>query len=261
MSSSPARRWRSVLGRVALAVFIVGCMVIVISGAVDNGPIDYRMVGTVAGLTMVISSVFLLPTLALRLMRTRTRTIPPLSPWRATALVAVGLAGVATVCVWRGVIAPWAPVATGTDAACPALERAGLSQAWPTVPRTRTRDDVDHNDLGVFSYCAWSADGDVQNSPFTMLNASVYLYEGTRLGTATGWAAGVYRDRLDEAMRSRALDGIGDEAFAAELADPVTVTARRANVLIQVEIYSSTADAARIAEDLVRRMAGGVRTS
>jgi hypothetical protein len=42
VSDSPVRNW---LGRAALALFVVGCMVIVIVAVIDSGPIDYRMTG------------------------------------------------------------------------------------------------------------------------------------------------------------------------------------------------------------------------
>jgi hypothetical protein len=259
MSDGRAQRWRGLLGRTALGVFLSGCLMIVIDGASDGGPIDYRMVATVAAVAMAASAVVLLP--AFTIWLSRTRTLPPLPPPMVVALVAVGMAAVAGVVVWRGVVTPWAPVATATDAACPALERAGVGQSWPGTPRTRSRDDVHHNDIGVFSYCGWTSDYTVDPPPFMIINSFVRLYDGTRTGTALGWAADGYRDQHDEATRARTLDGIGDEAFVADAGDTVGVTARRANVLVHVEISPSTADTARVAEDLVRRMTAAVRTS
>src|SRR5688572_22522202 len=113
-------------------------MVIVIGAVLDSGPIDYRMTGIIVGMTGVFGVVLALPVL-LRLAR--RRTVPPMSPRHASVLVAVGLAAVVAVGVWRGVITPWALVAARTDAACPALDRAGLDRAWPGVALSRTRDD------------------------------------------------------------------------------------------------------------------------
>jgi hypothetical protein len=259
MADESGRRWRALLGRVALGLFLFVCMNVVINGAIGRGPVDYRMVGVVGGFTMLCAGVVMLPALAVRLRR--TRTVTPLSPWRAAAFVAAGLVAVAAVFAWKGVVQPWAPVASATEAACPALERAGLAQAWPDAPRSRTRDDVDPNDLGVFSYCSWTMDTPDKNPSFVILNSFVWLYEGTRLTTALGWATGEYRDRYDDdAARRWTIDGIGDEAFGVDTADKVTVVARRANVLVQVEIYPS-AEGSGTAESLVRRMVAGIRVS
>ncbi|WP_203999427.1 hypothetical protein [Virgisporangium aurantiacum] len=255
MSDKP--RWRAVLGWTALAVFGFGCMAAVFEGFLDDGPLDYRTFGLVAGLTAVLGSVIVAPLVAIRLARSRTAAPPPR---RVVAIVAAGLIAVVLVGAWKGVIVPWAPVASGTEAACPALDRAGLSQAWPDAPRERTRDDVDHNDLGVFSYCSWTVDAETPSQKFVLLNSFVWLYEGTREGTALGWAIREYRDRNDDAVRRRTLGNVGDEGFADDGGDRLTVVARRANVLIQVEIYPSSSDAGRIAQDLVRRMAAGVST-
>lgn len=254
VSDKRARRWRVILGRTALTVFGFCCTVIVIGGILDDSPIDYRMIGMIGGLTLAFGGVLFLPLFVLRLARNPA----PVSPWRVAAVVAVGAVAVGLVSVWRGVVVPWAPVASTTEAACPALERAGLGQAWPDTPRNRTRDEVDHNDLGVFSYCSWTVDAVTPSQSFVMVNSFVWLYEGTGMSTALGWATGAYRDRYDDAMLANTLDGIGDEAFTADAGDRLTVTARRANVLIHVEIYPSAAGG--IAESLVRQMVAGVRT-
>jgi hypothetical protein len=255
---SDKRRWRAVLGWAALALFGFMCVATVTEGILDGGPLDYRTIALVAGFAVVVGSVLILPLLAIRLARSRTATPPPLR--LAVTIVAVGLIAVVLVSAWKGVITPWAPVASGTEAACPALDRAGLSRAWPDAPRERTRDDVDRHDLGVFSYCSWTVDTETTSQKFVLLNSFVWLYDGTREGTALGWATREYRDRNDDAVRRRTLGNVGDEGFADDGGDRLTVVARRANVLIQVEIYPSTSDAGRIAEDLVRRMAAGVST-
>lgn len=253
---SDKRRWRAVLGWAALAMFGICCTVIVTNGLFVSDPIDYRVVGVVAGLTVLVSSVVMGPLFAIRLARSRAVAQVPRN--LAVTLVALGVVAVAGVCALRGVITPWAPVAASTDAACPALERAGLGQAWPAAPHERTRDDVDPNDLGVFSYCSWTIEAEKESQPDLLLTSFVWLYENTNYGSALGQAVNEYRDRYDDASRRRALDGVGDEAFASDSGDRTTVLARRANVLIQVEIGPSTSDAERIVQELVRKMAAGV---
>jgi hypothetical protein len=250
-------RWRAVLGWAALALFGFACMATVTEGILDGGPLDYRTIGMVAGFTLVVGAVVVGPLIAIRVARSRTATPP--SARRVVTIVAIGLVAVVLVGAWKGVVTPWAPVASGTEAACPALDRAGLSRAWPDAPRERTRDDVDHNDLGVFSYCSWTFDTETPGRNSVLLNSFVWLYEGTSEGTALGWATREYRDRNGDALRRRTLGNVGDEAFADDAGDRLTVVARRANVLIQVEIHPSTPDAGRIAEELVRGMAAGVR--
>jgi hypothetical protein len=102
-------------------------------------------------------------------------------------------------------------------------------------------------------------DGGAADPPFQTLNSYVFLFNGSALGTPLGWAMDSYRDRRDEALSPRTIEGIGDEAFASDHGDQVIVTARRANVVIVIDIWAPMPGAERVAHDLVRRMAAGVR--
>jgi hypothetical protein len=229
------------------------CLMVMINCLVVDGPIDVARILTPVLWGLGLISVGVVPALALRVRRVPKRL--------AAGLVAVGLAAVVSVGVSRGVIVPWAPVATATDAACAALERAGLGEIRPDVSHSKTRDDEEHNNSGLFSYCAWTLGAPTGNAesehvPFRLLNSLVWLYENDPIGSATA----EYRTRHEGPARPRTLARIGDEAFA-ESGDWSKVTARHANVVISVEIYPASPQAASIAEGLVRRMAAGVKAS
>jgi hypothetical protein len=260
--TTPVRGARSALGLVALGLLLLGCALLVIAGAASDGPLDYRAVGQVALWTLGLTSLVAGPLIGLRLRR--LRAVPSLSRRLVVVLVASGLTAVTAMAACRGVIPPWTPTAATTDGACPALDRAGLDGVWPAAERSRTRDDIERNSLGVFTYCGWTnATASPDTSRFLALTALAWLYKGDHLGTPVGYAMDEYRDRYDDASRPRTLVGIGEGAFLVDPGDAVTVVARRANVVTVVEIRrnpaGSPADPASAAQDLVRSMVANIR--
>jgi hypothetical protein len=246
----------------------VACWLAVFTALSNVGPLDYRSNGWSALFALGASAVLVGPLLLLRLVKRHRRGSAAYGQsdraavQTTAAVAALGLFAVAGVGLWRGVIWPWTKTAGQVDPACQALDLAGLAEYWPATERDRIGDEVDHNDIGAYSYCWWSArhassgSGSSGETSYQLLTAWVRLHEGRGYQSAIASAVGdVDLNRVDG---TTALSGIGDEAIVTESGSKVVVTARRANVVISVgfdlDPSGAPAQAQQVAQNLVTRM-------
>ena len=260
MTQRQRRRRGVVPGWAALWVYVFGCLAIVLDGLPDK-PIDYRHVVVTAWWMLVFGSIGIVT--AVGFFLAFARDVRPVSA-RITAVVVVGgLIAVAAAGVWRGVVTPWTPVAASTDTACQASESAGVAALWPDAPHRRGPDSTDGSVEGVLSStCTWTIEAGSETPPFSTITSSVWLYRDDRFRSGARLAAERYVVRHIGQPGRRTVAGVGDEATASDHWNGVTVTARRANVVVEVEVYTSGhAEADRIATDLARRMSADIDTS
>lgn len=225
---------------------LVACMV-------RHGPLDLRFHGLVVLCVAVLAAVSLL--LGRRLRRA-PRTVN-------RTLLAAAVLG--SVILWvavmgsRGVVWPWSPAATRTEAACPALDAAGLDRYWRADSRRLLHEESDPISHGVRTRCDWFRRDDAQGgpvAPFLGLTGAVTRYDGDT--TRSSVADAVERFAVDRIglSKQRNLRGVGDEAVGSTFGTSVRVFARRANVVVTVEIllYDKGAGAGQ-AEDAARALA------
>jgi hypothetical protein len=181
--------------------------------------------------------------------------------------LAVSVVMLVGVVAWRGVVSPFAPVATRVDTACTSLDAAGLAAHWPADTRIINQDDTEFDDdFSPYSFCAWSMKPDAQPpAPYVAVSARVTLFDGS--GTSSGLAAAIrnFRGDVESAASPLRIDGIGDEAFATDSTTSAKVVARRANVVVSVEFSirgdSSGPDpttATTAARDMIGRIVAGI---
>jgi hypothetical protein len=246
-------------GWAALAVYVFACLAIVADGVPDK-PIDYRHVAVTAWWMLVFGSIGIV--FGLGFFLAFARNVQPVSARFAAVVVVGGLVAVAAVGAWRGVVTPWTPVATTTDGACEELDRAGVDALWPGAQR-RTTDRTDEwTGRGQSSACTWTIDAGSETPPYSTIATTIRLYKDDRFTSGVRLAANWYVTRHLGLPGRRTVAGVGDEATASDHWNGVTVTARRANVVVEVAVYTSGhAEADRIARDLAKRMSAGIHTS
>ena len=179
-----------------------------------------------------------------------------------TAGMVVLLAAAAVRAADRGVIWPSAPTVTHTATACPALDAAGLDQQWAAGSRFLTRDEHDRIDLGDYSSCEWVANTDGgQDPPFRSLSAVIRRCDRLYTSSPIAMATDAYRsDRAAQrAATLRSLPGLGDEASITVTQDAVHVRARRANVVVSIDVGSHARDEPR-AEAAARQLTAAIIT-
>ncbi|GAA0914050.1 hypothetical protein [Virgisporangium aurantiacum] len=254
------------LGLVVL-VYFAAWFAIMLAG-LFGGPIDYRMAGSIvlagAGTVLIVG----IPLIAAWVLAGRGS--PPsirLEPWLRVFLV-VSVVMLVGVIAWRGVVSPFAPVATRLDPACASLDAAGLAAHWPADTRELNQDDTDFDgDLTPYSICGWTMKLDAKPpAPYVGVSARVTRFDGT--GTSSGLAAAIryFRGDLDDITSPLRIDDIGDEAYATSSTTSAEVVARRANVVVSVEFSlrgdSSGPDptiAVTAARDLAGRIVAGIK--
>ena len=194
--------------------------------------------------------------------RHRVPVILEPGPRRSTAVVAViAVVAAATVAaVARGVIWPWTPTLPAVAAACPALAAAGLDRYWPAAERDLSRDERDAHELGVFSYCTWTASGPDGTSRFVRLDVVVKWHGAFAASSAVSNAtSGLAGDRDTLARPERPVRGLGDEAYMSA-GKPVEVVARRANATVSISLAArSDADARTVALALCSAIVAAMR--
>lgn len=261
MQRKPPWRWYAMLGRAGLAVYAFGCLAIAVDGLPDK-PIDYRHVVVTAWWTLVFCSIGIV--LAVVFFLALARGLRPVSA-RVTAIVVVGgLVAVAGVVAWRGVVTPWTPVAAeiGTDTACEAADRAGVGILWPRAVHRRAGDETADTDLMQYMTCTWTIDAGSETPPYSTVSTSMWLFHDDRFRSGVRTAAERYV-ALDVGPQDRRdVSGLGDEATATSHWNGVTVTARRANVVFKVAVYTDRSSGPeRIAKDVTRHLIAMVKIS
>jgi hypothetical protein len=155
----------------------------------------------------------------------------------AMVVLAVVLALVTVRAMQRGVIWPWTVTASRAAAACPALAAAGLDRFWPADTRTLQRDDRNEYPFGDYSYCSWKARPDTaETAPYEWIYAVVRRHGPAGFNSPVAMAINSYRHDRASTSRAGAMPGLGDEAFLAKINNQVTITARRANITVSVEV-------------------------
>lgn len=243
MSRKPPWGWAG------LGLWILGCVAVAADGAPDR-PVDYRHVVVTAWWTLVFCSVGVVVAAGFLLAARSLRPVPS----RVAAVVAVvGLVAVVAACGFRGVVTPWAPAAHAVDSAC-RLSGGGLDALPPDTPRRKVHDETDaETGHVVSSRCDWMIGAGT-------VAMSVWLHRDERFTSGVRAAADAFVARRAGLPDGRSVAGIGDEASEAARAGGVTVTARRANVLVEATVDGvGPTEAGRLAEALARRMAGAVR--
>ena len=231
-----------------------------------GGPIDYRMTGSIVligtGTVLVVGG----PLIAAGVLASRGS--PPAirpRPWLLVFLVSVVM--LVGVIAWRGVVSPFAPVATRLDRACASLDAAGFAAHWPADTREINQDDTRfHDDLDPYSICGWRMKIAAEPpAPYVGVSARVTLFDGTDTSSGLATAIRNFRGDLDDTASPQRIDDIGDEAFAVGSSTSAEVVARRANVVVRVE-FSLRGDSAgpdqtlavTAARDIVGRIVAGI---
>jgi hypothetical protein len=174
-------------------------------------------------------------------------------------IVTVLVAVVAAKAAVRGVITPWAPIASSAPTACPALAAAHLDRIWPPDTRKMDGEPAVFHDRGADqSICTWGRPDTMWpypakqvRAPFTRLKAQIIRDKGDL--TVSPLASGISQmeiGRQDESAPQDVSD-LGDTAYATT--DPsgdethAKVVARRANVIVSVEATADDASRATTA--------------
>jgi hypothetical protein len=164
---------------------------------------------------------------------------------------AVVVAGWTTVRVAdRHVVWPGQPTAAAIPQACAVLQTAGLNRLWPQYTRTRTDTGEPTDVAGVAwtsSTCTWWArpsHAAPQAAPSQRPQVRLLRYHSSLLSSGVGAAIDhLHATRTGQALSGRPEDrprGLrlagADDAFAAGQPGGVQVTARRANVRLEVTV-------------------------
>jgi hypothetical protein len=150
----------------------------------------------------------------------------------------------------RQVLRPGQPAAAAIPQACDVLQTVGLDRFWPHHTRTRT-DTGELTDVAGLAWtsstCTWWAGPShaaLRAAPYQRLQVRLLRYHPSLSNTAVGAAIDhVHATRTGQALsgrpeaRPRGLRLAGaDDAFAAGQPGGVQVTARRANVRLEVTV-------------------------
>jgi hypothetical protein len=242
-----------------LAVMMVGLF---------GGPIDYRATGSILLVTAGAVLLVGVPLIAVWVLASRSSPGRVRPGWRLIVLLALSLLVLVGVVAVRGVISPFAPVATRVAPACAALDAAGLAAHWPADTRTVNEDKTGRYDSGPYSICSWYMKSDAQPpAPYVAASARVTVFDGSRSSSGLAAAIRFFRTDADDAS-ALPTDDIGDEAYTTESTTSTEVVALRANAVVRVEFLlrgdSSGRDATTAtgaARDLAARIVAGVEVS
>ncbi|BCY09506.1 hypothetical protein [Actinoplanes sp. L3-i22] len=201
------------------------------------------------------------------------------SPLVAAGLILVAVLTVAAGRVAdRGAVLPWTPVAASADAACPALDAAGLNSRWPADTREFFGREEKRYDIEDYSRCRWRKpdhlDLRIGDPPFRYLTVTIGRFKPDAASSAVAWAVGGYDDYRTKVAGAEPLAGVGDEAVIGAVPDDepnlgptddeVRVLARKGNVMVYLTLErnsvggSSMAETRSTAQTLVAAMLAGV---
>jgi hypothetical protein len=244
-SSRPAAPQRATTMALVPAVLAPTVALLVVC-VVRPGPFDFRFHAVVLCVLTLVVLLLLLGLRGRRIPAAVNRT------WVAAAALASVVASVA-VMGSRGVVWPWTPTATQTAAACPALDAAGLDRYWPANSRRLLHQESEPVTHGIRTKCVWFRRDEQPGgpvAPFLALTGGVTRYYGELTRSSIAVAVDRFASDRIGSVEPLKLPGIGDEAFVSASDTAVTIIARRANVVITVEIlrYDRGVDAWRTEE-------------
>ncbi|MEV4135649.1 hypothetical protein AB0J72_26170 [Dactylosporangium sp. NPDC049742] len=257
-SPPDARRPRATI--VFIVAMLVPSVALLVAFVVRPGPFDFRFHAMVLLFAVALAAL-------LMLLRLRQRRIPRAvnRTWVVVAALWSVIVGVAVVGS-RGVVWPWTPTATRTDSACSALDAAGLDPYWPANSRRLLHQESDPMSHGVRTRCDWFRRDDEPGgpvAPFLGLTGSVTRYDGEATRSSIAVAVDRFASDRIGLPEPRTLRGIGDEAFVSAFGTGVRIFARRANVVVTVDILRydggvGAGQAEEAARALAAAMLGGV---
>jgi hypothetical protein len=253
--SRPAAPQRAATMALVLAILVPTVALLVVS-VVRPGPFDFRFHAMVVLCVMTLVALLLL-------LGLRRRWIP--APVNRTWVAAAALGSVVasmTVMGSRGVAWPWTPTATRTDAACPALDAAGLDRYWPADSRRLLHQESKPVSHGIQTRCDWFRRDDQPGgpaAPFLGLTGGVTRYDGELTRSSVAVAVDRFASNRIGFAEPLKLRGIGDEAFVSAVGTAVVIIARRANVVVTVDIlrYDQGVDAVQT-EEAARALAAAM---
>jgi hypothetical protein len=157
----------------------------------------------------------------------------------------------------RHVIWPWTPQAVAFPSqVCDALHDIGINEIWPPEQRELDTEFATDDPHSTFSGCRYTAArGHLHDSRFGSVNVTVVREHGSLIISPISTAWRSYRQDLGHTTGPRPVSGLGDEAFVGRWANATRAEARRADVVIQVQVSSNTGAPE---EETARRILAGL---